>query len=1423
MSDNLSGLSVSVTPDLDGFNEKARRGLADASKDLGVSAGVTADTRQAAKDLDKLKANASKTFAKAIELTVDGDTTDAAAKVDDLKSKALDLASQIVDMKFGADDAGAIASIDELAKKSRALADQISDLKFSADTAGAVTSIDALDARTDALADKTADIKVNVQGTEAQATLARLMGETETLSDTAADIRVGIDDDSAVVKVAALKSELYDLNSSLKSLTIDGDDRDLVAKLAAARAMGAGLAERLSNIPLSVDVDSSKFLRAESQVAAFAAKAGALLDVGNTYDVNVDTSKALGDLGKFDVEAATLAKAGGDESGKSFLDGFDLMSPQVLVPVIVGALAVAPGLFAIAGAAGAVAFGTALAYEGSPAIQKAAKGLLGDLESTMEGAASVLDKPIMAGIAEIQGQLPEIGQLFSETFADAAPLIKPLVTMLDEIVEGALPGLNSLLKESEGPLSSFFTDSGKIVGSGLDRFFTALAPGVSGSLTGLEGLETVAIDVAVDLAKVGTAISQLITMAKNLGDQVTTVNPTLAQTGTALHIPKGNENIFSVFKDGYDWLSKNAPGGNKTILDLASNTGQAATAAGNQASKQNALNAALQQSVSAEETAQGAMNRATALVTAQTTAVQTLDTNWTRYFALLGNSQSALSTILTDVTSVTSAIKQYGSGSLQANAAVAQMINDNETLVQGLQAQDKAAGNTTAAQKLMTGAFLDTANGELSAASNSKPLQNALVDQAEQLGINITTWPQLKALIEKSGGTMNGASKDANDLSDAQQANTSKTAAMSQAHSDLVGTLAKEELQGGLNKAQVSDLTSAMAHNTDGVDDSKAAFDRYATSIGISTKEQNILWAAIKNTAGTYKANVVVSVTGGGKVNVAAQVSLSDAGSIDGTKLTGNNVYGANGSLTYAAGGIVPGGIHGKDSVPAMLAPGELVVPTAHVPHVAALMKSKQIPGFASGGLITANSAFSQAASVGSSLSPLAEPAFANAIGNQTANAVGNALKTGLAQAQESAAAGTNYTGSSSFGGGFESLAALVSFAKYFMENGLTAIAAAGMAATISGEENSFGPESRNCVPLTYKVVTLRGILAHDEVRAGDQVPGFNLETQREEIATILDVPYHYDAEMCRIGNAHWSVTCTVDHKWITERGLIRADRLLTGEKILLGDGWSEVVHDYERLENQDTFCLTTTTGTWTVVTDEGDTIWTGNSDGFGLIGWTNNTVGLPAGYTGPTGNVAYDLAEQLKGVIGYMNAKGGAGPLNAASNPVEAGDIWSRYEGPLNPLSDTRAEIANEIYAQLKGSSTASDAVTQVGNGMVSTSAGTYAQGGLVPPSTGGHHGVRPFSTGGVINEPVAGVGAYSGMGYSFAENGPEIVSNAGQAAAAGNPGMQGATNISAQAMISLLQTIVKQNQQLPNVLGKAIGGSGRSGVQHGFYKSQN
>lgn len=77
-------------------------------------------------------------------------------------------------------------------------------------------------------------------------------------------------------------------------------------------------------------------------------------------------------------------------------------------------------------------------------------------------------------------------------------------------------------------------------------------------------------------------------------------------------------------------------------------------------------------------------------------------------------------------------------------------------------------------------------------------------------------------------------------------------------------------------------------------------------------------------------------------------------------------------------------------------------------------------------------------------------------------------------------------------------------------------------------------------------------------------------------------------------------------------------------------------------------------------------------SGGFGLIGWTGNNIGLPAGYHGPTGNTAYDMDVQLAGVEGYIAATGGWGPVNAAGGPVAAAQVFSsRYERPAVLYSD--------------------------------------------------------------------------------------------------------------------------------------------------------
>jgi F0F1-type ATP synthase membrane subunit b/b' len=595
-------------------------------------------------------------------------------------------------------------------------------------------------------------------------------------------------------------------------------------------------------------------------------------------------------------------------------------------------------------------------------------------------------------------------------------------------------------------------------------------------------------------------------------------------------------------------------------------------------------------------------------------------------------------------------------------------------------------------------------------------------------------------------------------------------------------------------KQQYLDTLAAKAGETE------TAFAKTASQFGLTTTAADTLWNKLKTLAGGSPYNVSVNETLSGKGKITAAISATSVAISSGASsgvgaplVAGSNsvLKAAASSGGKAAGWQVPAGgtPAGQDGYHAILAPGELVIPTSHAPAFGDMARKAGIPGAnghrdgiflggmdAGGFATTSGQAASTAAAGVPTMQQAAEQFTANAM-----SAFASDVNTAFTNAQNAATAGAAWDGQ----GG----ANLLTIAKYLMANGMNRGAAAGIAATIGGESVPPGnPESRNCVPLTYKVVTNRGVLSHDEVRVGDTTEVYWPITGRVETAVILDVPYHYGADMVRIGNGTWSVECTNDHKWITERGLVRADQLTFDDKLIVGEGRVEPVNFYEYLGEQDSFCLTTTTGTWTTVTDEGDVLWTGNSGGWGLIGWTGNTVGLPAGFTGPTGNVNYDMGKELQGVIGYMNARGGRGPLNAAGNvsPVQAGDVWSRYEAPKDPLSDTRPALADQLYAELGGGTTAAKkaAVTAGANAIAKA-------------------GQKPHTAGGTISEPVYGFGQNSGMPYSFAENGPEMITP-GMDTGGNDNYMQPITQTQGMTIVNLLQTLAQQGQQLPYALTK-------------------
>ncbi len=303
--------------------------------------------------------------------------------------------------------------------------------------------------------------------------------------------------------------------------------------------------------------------------------------------------------------------------------------------------------------------------------------------------------------------------------------------------------------------------------------------------------------------------------------------------------------------------------------------------------------------------------------------------------------------------------------------------------------------------------------------------------------------------------------------------------------------------------------------------------------------------------------------------------------------------------------------------------------------------------------------------------------------------------------------------------------------ARALVAEGYHNAAAAGITGCMAGEAvPPFDPESTNCVPLTYKVVTRRGNLAPEDVRVGDRTPVYNPAGNRMEDATVLNVPYHHGARICRIGNQRWSVICTWDHKWITDTGeLVRADRMEIGAtKVLLGAGWLEPVEFFEDRGQEDTFCLTTTTGTWTAYRDEDvareegvepGAFWTGNSGGFGLIGWTFQTAATPPR---PTGNRQKDLRAQIAAVPRWPDNGDNRPDMNTYTDPLKAGVHWSEhYERPKVTLSDWRPSVAQTIFAQLGNSSPSPAKKQRPGSPGSPGGHVKHAAGGLVRKLAGG------------------------------------------------------------------------------------------------------
>ncbi len=117
-----------------------------------------------------------------------------------------------------------------------------------------------------------------------------------------------------------------------------------------------------------------------------------------------------------------------------------------------------------------------------------------------------------------------------------------------------------------------------------------------------------------------------------------------------------------------------------------------------------------------------------------------------------------------------------------------------------------------------------------------------------------------------------------------------------------------------------------------------------------------------------------------------------------------------------------------------------------------------------------------------------------------------------------------------------------------------------------------------DCLTTDAAILTRRGWLKHDEVRAGDETIGVDLGTGRSGWTRVSAVHHYADAPLVTLSDSRWSATTTPNHRWVAlraaaaertacswssgvrapaapteaERGFVSTSEIDTGSRVLL-------------------------------------------------------------------------------------------------------------------------------------------------------------------------------------------------------------------------------------------------------------------------------
>lgn len=777
-------------------------------------------------------------------------------------------------------------------------------------------------------------------------------GKKKELEKEGINVPVDANTKPANTKLDDMRVKLKQLSSTVSSFKVDANDKDATAKIAGINYKLGLLDKKVSQPRISLQ----------------------------------GLAKAEADLALLDASFSKVASKAGEDASQSMTGAFQggIMGPAGLGAAIALALPVVPGLFAVAGAGAAVALGAALAIKGSPVLQAAGKKLVTGLESTLTAASSVLVKPLSGAFQMLSGELPTLKGLLSGTFSAVAPLIRPMVTMITDLVNRTMPGFNAMLRQSTGPLRDFFDSIGKIIGSGFSDFFRQLGPLVGPSLGVIKQLVGVVLQLLnvlpplmaslLPLTKEFLSLASFALKAVGALEKVHVLLPLLgAAAGLLVGGPIGA--LIGALvgltaesaragdasrKQGLnlDLLKNKVPHVTKAMVNYAD---VASAVAGNLNRTSNAvviLSRGQQKAVNAFAAYAGGLQGVLGKINASIQATDNLRNATSGYLGVVAGGFGVLKTFRSDLATLAGSLKNVkgnidgNSGSaLQYHADLDTAIGSANQFISKLADQAAAAGHTRAAQNALTEGVKGTIAQLIPFAAKSATGRAEVLALARANGINANNFSQLTKMVGGTTGATRRQTDATNILSKASANATGKSSVLK----DALITLARNGLNLTTNQAnglytQLArklgpQMDNGLAHS---VLSSKGRFEQWAgvggrSGLGLTAKQADVLYTSLRKlqTQGIDKMH---------SKNVTVGVNATGSGGI---KVEASGIKSKLFHLVhqFADGGRVTMGTGPRaDDVPVLVSKGETIVSAKHSQMLAGAFRAAGVPGYASGG-----------------------------------------------------------------------------------------------------------------------------------------------------------------------------------------------------------------------------------------------------------------------------------------------------------------------------------------------------------------------------------------------------------------------------------------------------------------------------------------